>query len=240
MKLLPFLLCTLTTIAFAADPQPSQRIVSLGDSITKGVRPGVTDKETFSYYLQQELNSPTSPVEVRNVGIGGERTDQALKRLDKDVLALKPRIVLIMYGHNDSYVDAGAKQPRISPAEYADNLRQLVERLRKADAQPILMTPPAYSTGNKNGIGDDPDILLEQYARTVRDVADELKVPLVDHYALWRKRRDDGEEIRNLTTDGYHPNPTGHKLLSETILPTLRKTLLPETVSSLSQGTPSP
>lgn len=220
MKFFPCLLCLLSAFTFAAEPQ---RVVSLGDSITKGVRTGVTEKETFSYYLEQDLSTPAQPVEVRNVGIGGERTDQALRRLEKDVLSLKPDVVLIMYGHNDSHIDKGTTKPRITREEYADNLKLLVEEIRKSGSIPLLMTPPAYSTGNKNGIGEDPDLLLEQYAQSVREVAAELKVPLVDHYTLWRKRRDAGEEIRDLTTDGYHPNPAGHKFLAETIEPELRK-----------------
>lgn len=216
------LLCFFPLIVRAADPLP---VVSLGDSITRGVRSGVTEEETFSWDLQRALHSKENPVSVRNVGIGGERTDQALKRLDKDVLALKPRAVLVMYGHNDSYVDVGESAPRISRDAYADNLRKLVRNIRNSGAVPVLMTPPAYSSGNKNGIGMDPDILLEDYARTVRDVAAELRVPLVDHYSVWRKRRDGGEDIRTLTTDGYHPNPAGHKLMAETILPTLREVL---------------
>lgn len=201
------------------------RIVALGDSITKAVRPGVTEMETFSHFLQDSLNSAERSVEVVNAGIGGERTDQGLKRLDKDVLELKPKIVLIMYGHNDSYIDVGGSKSRISREEYAVNLKKLVERIREAGAVPILMTPPAYSSGNQNGIGKDPDILLEEFSATCREVARQMETPLVDHYAAWRKRRDAGEEIRAITTDGYHPNPEGQKFLAATILPTLQEAL---------------
>jgi hypothetical protein len=57
------------------------RIVVLGDSITKGVRPGVTAEETFAAVLQRRLLEQGLSYEVINRGIGGERTDQALKRL---------------------------------------------------------------------------------------------------------------------------------------------------------------
>lgn len=214
------LVCLTVSSSQAADPI---RIVSLGDSITKGVRTGVAENETFSHYLERAETNSSRPVEVRNVGIGGEQTDQALKRLDRDVLSLKPKFVLVMYGHNDSYVDVGQTSPRISVEEYAENLKRIVKQLRAGSATPILMTPPAYSNGNKNGIGEDPDILLELYVRAVRETSVRLEVPIVDHYAVWRERRDKGEEIRELTTDGYHPNPAGHKLIAETILPVVNK-----------------
>src|SRR6185437_765682 len=89
--------------AHAADA--TFRIVTLGDSITKGVRGGVKADETFSARLQAMLREKGVAVEVINAGIGGERTDQALRRLEKDVIARKPNLVTIMYGTNDSYVD---------------------------------------------------------------------------------------------------------------------------------------
>src|SRR5688572_22453960 len=58
------------------------RIVTLGDSITKGVRPGVKPEETFSGLLSAELRKRGAAVEVVNLGIGGERTEQALARLE--------------------------------------------------------------------------------------------------------------------------------------------------------------
>jgi lysophospholipase L1-like esterase len=44
---------------------------------------------------------------VENLGSGGERTEQALKRLQRNVLSLAPRLVTVMYGTNKSWVDAG-------------------------------------------------------------------------------------------------------------------------------------
>ena len=58
------------------------RIVTLGDSITKGVRSGVTADETFAAELQRQLRASGHPhCEVINVGIGSEMAGQGLKRL---------------------------------------------------------------------------------------------------------------------------------------------------------------
>lgn len=86
-------------------------VITLGDSITKGVRLGVSESHTFASILGKENGQ-----RVVNVGIGGERTDQALKRLDEQVIALRPRFVLLMYGTNDSYIDQGKTASRISVA----------------------------------------------------------------------------------------------------------------------------
>src|SRR6266511_4693357 len=124
--------------------EPRVRVVTLGDSITRGVRPGVKAEETFSALLQDGLVKRKVAAEVRNVGIGGERTDQALNRLTRAVLAVKPQIVVVMYGTNDSYVDRGQKDSRLTAEQYGANLRKLVAEIRKAGARPVLMTPPCW------------------------------------------------------------------------------------------------
>jgi len=75
---------------------------TLGDSITKAVRPGVDRRRPFAWHLGAELRARGINAETINVGIGGEQTNQALARLDQDILSKTPTIVTIMYGTNDS------------------------------------------------------------------------------------------------------------------------------------------
>jgi len=201
------------------------RIVTLGDSITKGVRPGVKAEDTFAQQLQKALAKDDIRTDVVNVGIGGERTDQALKRLDA-ILKLKPRIVTIMYGTNDSYVDKGAKDSRISPDEYRKNLLTLVANLRKADITPLLMTEPRWGDkAGKNGAGEHPNVRLERYVQICREVAKETKAPLVDHFAHWTTQNTQSIDIGTWTTDQCHPNPLGHEEITKTMLPVVRRVI---------------
>ena len=215
MRLASFILLFVAGSAAAADP-----VVALGDSITKGARTGVKEDETFASLLAARLK-----ITVANSGIGGERTDGALARLEKDVLAKKPRIVLIMYGTNDSYVDKGATEPRLTVEKYRENLVSLVDALRKNGAEPILMTGPRWAKGEKNGLGEDPNVRLENYVEACRAVAKEKKTPFVDHYKRWKDVEAKGTAIRDWTTDGCHPNPRGHKELADLIEPVLKKAL---------------
>ena len=137
-------------VALAAEPL---EIITLGDSITKGVRTGVTPEETFAALLEVELKSRGVEVHVTNVGIGGERTDGALARLEKDVLAKKPRLVTVMYGTNDSYVDKGKTESRLTVEEYRKNLAELVKRIKDAGAIPVIMTEPRWGKSATNGLG---------------------------------------------------------------------------------------
>lgn len=212
---------------FAAnDVGAEAEIVMLGDSITKGVRPGVKPEETFAALTQSRLGELGWKVRVTNVGIGGERTDQALARLDRDVLARHPRLVTIMYGTNDSYVDPGKDASRITRDAYRANLLELVDRLRKAGVQPILMTEPRWGAAARaNGRGEHPNLRLEAYLDACRDVARETKTPVVDHYAHWLMHEQRGQDLGAWTTDHCHPNPAGHQTMAELMLPIVRSAL---------------
>lgn len=224
-----YLLCLSVVFAVTAASvdaaEPSTRIVTLGDSITKGVRTGVKTDETFAALLLAALKKQGRDVEVTNVGIGGERTDQALKRLN-EIIALKPRIVTVMYGTNDSYVDQGKKKSRITVDEYRENLTRIVERLRKADITPVLMTEPRWGkTAGPNGVGEHPNLRLAKYVTACRDVAKKMDVPLVDHFGDWTDAETAGTTIGDWTTDQCHPNPEGHRRMQKVMLPVVLETL---------------
>lgn len=217
------LLLVAVGITSAADPI---RVVSLGDSITKGVRSGVKAEETFSALIQDALRKDGQTAEVINIGIGGERTDQASKRLDKDVVGRQPAVVLIMYGTNDSYVDKGAKASRITAEQYGQNLTEIVEKLRKAKIHPVLMTEPRWGDkATPNGVGEHPNVRLEQYVKVCREVAEQTKTPLIDHFQIWTDKNKSGTDIGTWTIDQCHPNPEGHRILADAIVPVLKKVL---------------
>lgn len=226
------LLCWLLSLVLASfvsgmsAAEPPLRIVTLGDSITKGVRPGVKAEETFAARLEAALRANGVAVSVVNVGIGGERTDQALRRLTKDVLAQKPAVVTLMYGTNDSYVDQGKSASRITVEEYRANLGKLVEELRAAGVTPVLMTEPRWGKAAKlNGVDEHPNVRLEKYVEACRAVAAEKRTPLVDHYQHWSAAEAKGIDIGAWTTDQCHPNPEGHRVLAELMLPVVRAAL---------------
>jgi lysophospholipase L1-like esterase/endonuclease/exonuclease/phosphatase family metal-dependent hydrolase len=194
-------------------------IVALGDSITKGVRPGVTHDATFTAVLDRRLRAEGLDSIVLNLGIGGERTDQAIERLD-DVIGMRPRFVTIMYGTNDSAIDSGKVKNRVALPHYREHLIQMITRLRAAHIEPILMTAPSIATPNPDhGIAADPNKQLAIYVDACRDVAREQGVMLIDHFAHWTAPLHQRTPLSPWTTDGCHPNPTGHEQIAETMLP---------------------
>ena len=88
------------------------------------------------------------------------------------------------------------------------------------------MTEPRWGAKAKpNGVGEQPNLRMEPFMATVRDVARLKQTGLVDHYEIWTRRERAGLDIGTITTDQLHPNPAGHQVLTEAILPELLRQL---------------
>ncbi len=80
-----------------------------------------------------------------NRGIGGETFEDALARIEPDVLAEHPDLVLIEFGANDW------RQDRRPPREWARDLEAIVRAVRRAGAVPVVLGvfgPVRDSAGN--------------------------------------------------------------------------------------------
>src|SRR5277367_5183294 len=78
-------------------------IVAFGSSSTEGVGAS-TPAHTYPAQLEADLDRMVpkdEPVTVVNRGIGGQDADDMLARLDRDVIAVKPDLVIWQTGTND-------------------------------------------------------------------------------------------------------------------------------------------
>ena len=76
---------------------------------------------------------------------------------------------------------------------------------------------PPYRPEEPDGF-DAP--VLARYNQSVRTLARELHVPLVDVHAAFT-----GKEPDKLLLDGMHPNDAGHRLIAELLVPVIREQL---------------
>jgi acyl-CoA thioesterase-1 len=204
----------------AATAEPV-RIVCLGDSVTQAVRPGVEPAETFCALLQQRLSTGDRPVEVINAGIGGNTTEHGLMRFQADVLDRKPQLVVIMFGLNDSWIDAGESASRLTVHEYQANLDTMLELLIGHGSKIVLMTPnPALAPG----YGPERNATMRPYVDVVRQLAKHHELPLVDVYQHFAELAQE-REINSLFTDDMHPNPAGQKQIADLLEPVLKSQL---------------
>jgi lysophospholipase L1-like esterase len=130
---------------------------------------------------------------LRNCAAGGRSTStfRSEGRWDQ-VLALKPSLILLQFGHNDSH-DATRPEATDAATTFRDNLRRYVTEARAAGIPIILVTPPPRRHLTADGLVSPP---LIPYAESTRLVAKEMTVPCIDLFAEFgaelSKRGDDG------------------------------------------------
>jgi lysophospholipase L1-like esterase len=179
------------------------KVVCFGDSITKRGYP-------------EELAKLLGAAVV-NAGVGGHTSTAGLKRMQRDVLDLKPGVVIICFGTNDSRVDA--PKVHVPVEQYTANLRQMIARCADIHARVVLCTVPPinpdpyFQRHEKvafDALGGLPKI-LDEYRAAVRRLAAEFDLPLVDL----------GQQLVAtptwLSADGVHPSPAGNAILAQLV-----------------------
>ncbi|MBS1826202.1 MAG: hypothetical protein JST93_12840 [Acidobacteria bacterium] len=191
-------------------------IVSFGDSLTAPRKGVVTYSDTLK---------------IINRGVGGNNTEQARARFEKDVLAANPNLVIIQLGTNDAAVDVWKKppatEPRVPIARYRENIQHFIDALRLINAKIILMTPnrmawtpklrdlygrPPYDPSTDDGF----NLLLDLYSDVLRGIAMRENIPLIDAAKIVKPEH---------LLDGMHPSTEGHRLVAEALRPVIRREL---------------
>jgi lysophospholipase L1-like esterase len=165
-----------------ANPHPwGESIVCFGDSLTAGT--GAPSGMSYPEQLERLLGEP-----VINAGRPGDTTASALARLDDDVLALRPRLVLITLGGNDLMQG--------TPADEAmTRLETIVRRIHRQGALAVVG-------------GLDPPLLDKGYGSAYDELARQTRCVLIDDILQDVLGRQD------LMSDQIHPNADGYAIVA--------------------------
>lgn len=203
--------------------EPVRRIVALGESTTWGYSVSHKDRCWVNVFARSIEQWQGEPVELVNQGIGSNvittecpayrhsAGPAALERVDGDVIALKPDMVLLSYGLNDS-------RGGTTPAVFRDALRELIRRIREGcDTLIVLlntyyMHEVCYELGEWNH--SDYDV-TEVFNLVTQQVADETGCLLADIYAA-----ETGVDWI-IDEDHCHPNDLGHLLVANRVFETV-------------------
>lgn len=162
-------------------------IIAFGDSLTAGHR--VDPASNYPSRLSRAIGRP-----ILNRGNSGDTTADGLRRLERDVLAHNPRIVLLCLGGNDML--------RRQPADRQfENLREIIGRIHAAGALVILL-----------GLEGDGFLYSSDYGDRYEQLARETGCVLVPDLL-------DGVIGRSsLMIDNIHPNEQGYERVVERIM----------------------
>lgn len=167
-------------------------VVFLGDSITEGWKPTVPTFFAGRPYVDR--------------GIGGQTTPQMLLRFRQDVIALEPKVVVILAGTNDVAGNSGPSTPEMT----LDNLISMVELARAHGIRVVLSSVlPAFDFPWRPGLDPAPKIVALN--SLIRNFADRSGIVYLDYYSAMVDER--GGLKRELSADGVHPNKTGYEVM---------------------------
>ncbi|HBV00868.1 MAG TPA: hypothetical protein DEF00_00540 [Candidatus Taylorbacteria bacterium] len=169
-------------------PPRGRNIIAFGDSLVIGK--GVAQGDDFPSELSRLLGKP-----IINAGVVGDTTDDALKRIQTDVLDKEPRLVVILLGGGD-ILDGR------SPIEAVSNLKVIIERVHESGASVIL-------------VGVQGGLFTDRLRDGLHKLVEETKVAYVPNIL----RGIIGNPL--LLSDAVHPNKEGYKLMANRIFPAL-------------------
>jgi len=183
-------------------------LLFLGDSITYGW--ANNGKDVWQRYY--------GPRHAANFGIGGDRTQHILWRIDNgEIEGLKPKVAVLMIGTNN----AGAN----TADEIADGIKAIVRRLReKLPETKILLLGVFPRSPNPGPIRDK----LNEVNDKIASLGDGKKVIYLDigkHFL-----NEDGTISKDIMPDFLHLSPKGYRIWADAMEPTLWKMLDEEKV----------
>ena len=153
-----------------------------------------------------------------NRGIGGQTTPQMLVRFRQDVIALKPKVVVILAGINDI---AGNTGP-MTLEQTEGNLASMAE-LAAANHIRVVMCSllPAFDFPWHPGMTPAPKVLAVN--EWIKAYAAEHGHVYVDYYTAMKDER--GGLPSNLSNDGVHPLPAGYAVMAPLVEAGIEKAL---------------
>jgi lysophospholipase L1-like esterase len=203
--------------AAAVTLKKGDSIIFFGDSLTSLAGEESPKQHVTKGYVRivretLEKTHAELGIKVDWVATGGHTVPDLLKRVDKDVIARRPTIVVVQIGCNDA---------RRLPAEtFHTGLVELIDKLQAAGIQVVQCS--LTSVGEKHDGTNRDDEKLEQFAQIARDVAKAKKVPLNDlrkaFVEHWKQNNPDNKPSGILTYDGNHFNQQGMDFVAAQML----------------------
>jgi len=214
------LLCAFPTPVLALEPvaafTPGARVLFQGDSITDGNRGRSADPNhilghgyVFITAARHGAAFPETKLEFMNRGVSGNTVLDLEKRWQKETLDLKPDVLSILIGVNDS----GRKVPL---DQYEQVYDKLLSDARAANPQVklVLCEPFLLNHQAKEPAKGSPNVDVVKRQEIVAKLAQKHGAALV-HF---QKVLDDACQrapASHWIWDGIHPTYSGHQILAD-------------------------
>ena len=150
---------------------------------------------------------------VINAGVGGDKTTEALARIDRDVIDKNPDIVIILFGMNDQAIYMPTGKSLVEKEQYRENFRTIIEKLHQSGAEVVLLTGNNVCTDSGYYKAGQYDLdygtgKLSEYYDILRELAGEYNLNIID---MNKRIADEGIADRSICAsgDGIHLSNEG-------------------------------
>ena len=181
-------------------------IVCLGDSITSGWDISENNKDDKSRAFPAVIQK-LADITVINAGVSGDTTTEALKRLEPDVLAHNPQMVIILLGVNDFFSDFDFQITK-------ENFCSMVSVITAGGSKIFIVKflsddAIRWNMFHKGKSETEQEYFISQYyemydclhgmynCEILYDILDDI--------------------LPDMTVDGIHPDAIGHEIIGERI-----------------------
>ena len=152
-------------------------------------------------------------------GISGQTTSQMLLRFQNDVIALKPRLVVINAGTNDIAENTGIYNPDFT----FNNIKAMADIAKSNGIKVIIASVlPAAAFPWRKEITDAPQ-KVDALNSKLKQYAQSSKLIFADYNTAMRDAK--GGMREGLAKDGIHPTPAGYALMEPIIKSAINKVL---------------
>ncbi|MEY4939897.1 MAG: hypothetical protein RIQ93_1632 [Verrucomicrobiota bacterium] len=192
------------------------RVLFIGDSITDMWR---EEGRNGVPRGKRVWDSVFAPMRALNFGIGGDRTQHVLWRIDQGELDhLKPKAIVLLIGSNNTGVEHATGKPRNLTPEVIAGVQAVVQSIRAKRPQTKILLLGIFPRGN------------DEQRKQIREINAAI-APLHDgqyiHYLDIGKQflLSDGEINRKVMPDRTHPNEAGYEIWAQAIAAPLQALL---------------
>ncbi|MDR0724969.1 MAG: SGNH/GDSL hydrolase family protein [Prevotellaceae bacterium] len=191
---------------------PQNRTVNLvfhGHSVPSGYfrTPDVRTLQSYPHLVLEAVKEayPYAVVNAIVTAVGGENAERGAERFCREVLTHRPDVLFIDYALNDR--GTGLERARTA-------WEKMIEAALNDSVKVILLTATPDTSVNIL----DYQSSLALHSQQVCELAAKYHIGLVDSYAAFRKKKENGEDIVDYMSQINHPNKKGHRLVCDMIV----------------------
>lgn len=178
-----------------------------GDSITYGAG----DSEALGWVgrLRKSLETKDD-IGVYNFGVCGDTTDNLLKRFSVEADAIKPNVIVLAIGINDSKYPVGETVNRIPLEKYKQNMRTLIKLAKGYSGKIYIVGATKVDEALVRDSGTRfVNEMIQSYNKFLKEFSESEGLIYVDVF--------DVLDVNTDLDDGLHPSAQGYEKLFNTI-----------------------